>query len=109
MTAGDGATPAAADAREGRELTGWPWLTGGLLALVLGVLWTAQGLDLVEDSIMSGVTAFAVVGPVLAVAGVALMVVGVRVRARSKQPAGTPPVNSAEEAAGFPDPDGPAI
>ena len=99
MTAGDGATAAAADAREGRELKGWPWLTGGLLALVIGVLWTAQGLDLVQDSIMSGVTAFAVVGPVLAVAGVVLMVVGVRVRARSKQAVGTPPANGPDDPA----------
>ena len=80
MTAGDGGGP-------GTRLPGWPWLTGGLLALVLGVLWTAQGLDLVEDSIMSGVTVFAVVGPVVAVAGLALMVLGVRIRARGKQQA----------------------
>ncbi|ROP33224.1 hypothetical protein [Couchioplanes caeruleus] len=66
-------------------MKGWLWLTGGLLALVLGVLWTAQGLDLVHDSVLSGVTAMAVAGPVVAVAGVALMVTGVRVRARFKQ------------------------
>ena len=102
MTAGDGATG------EGRDLTGWPWLTAGLLALVLGVLWTAQGPDLVKDSIMSGVTAFAVVGPVLAVAGVALMVLGVRVRARSKRPVGQPPADGTQGQAG-PGPDSPAL
>ncbi|BCJ55643.1 hypothetical protein Asp14428_71180 [Actinoplanes sp. NBRC 14428] len=73
--------PAAEDV----PLRGWPWMTGGMLALVLGVLWTAQGLDLIEDSVMSGVTAFAVAGPVLAVAGLALMVTGVRVRAAFKR------------------------
>ena len=108
MTAGDGATPAAPAAGEGRALTGWPWLTVGLLALVLGILWTAQGLDLVRDSIMSGVTAFAVVGPVVALAGLALIVMGVRIRARSKQQAGAAAVGGSDGQAGFPGPGGPA-
>ncbi|AGZ44502.1 hypothetical protein [Actinoplanes friuliensis] len=66
-------------------MKGWPWLTGGALALVIGVLWTAQGFDLLGGSVMSGVTIWAVIGPVVAVAGLALIVVGVRARARSKQ------------------------
>ena len=65
-------------------MKGWPWLTGGLLALVLGVLWTAQGLDLVGGSSMSGVTIWAIIGPIVAVAGLVLIVLGVRIRARSK-------------------------
>ncbi|GGQ54060.1 hypothetical protein [Couchioplanes azureus] len=83
----DGAGPReqGAAAGDGVPLTGWLWLTGGLLGLVLGVLWTAQGLDLVHDSVLSGVSALAVLGPVVAVAGLALMVTGVRVRARFKQ------------------------
>ena len=35
----------------------------GLLGVVLGVLWTAQGLDLLGGSVMSGVTIWAVIGP----------------------------------------------
>jgi hypothetical protein len=66
-------------------MKGWPWLTLGALAVVLGVLWTAQGLDLVGGSVMSGVTIWAVIGPVVAVAGLVLIVLGVRVRARSKR------------------------
>ena len=106
MTAGDGGSPGPGQDRagEGKPLHGWPWLTGGLLALVLGALWTAQGLDLVDDSIMSGVTVFAVIGPVVAVTGVALMVLGVRIRARSKQAA-----PAAGGPADFPGPDSPAI
>jgi len=65
-------------------MKGWPWLTAGLLALVLGVLWTAQGLDLVGGSSMSGVTIWAIIGPIVAVAGLVLIVLGVRIRARSK-------------------------
>lgn len=67
-------------------MKGWLWLTLGLLGVVLGGLWTAQGLDLLGGSAMSGVTLWAVVGPVVAIAGLVSIVVGVRVRARGKQP-----------------------
>jgi uncharacterized membrane protein len=66
-------------------MKGWPWLTVGLLAVVLGVLWTAQGLDLLGGSVMSGVTIWAIIGPIVAVVGLVLIVLGVRIRARSKQ------------------------
>jgi len=66
-------------------MKGWLWLTLGLLGVVLGVLWTAQGLDLLGGSVMSGVTIWAVIGPIVAVAGLVLIVLGVRVRARSKR------------------------
>jgi hypothetical protein len=61
---------------------GWPWLTAGLLAVVLGALWTLQGLDVLGGSVMSGVSAWAVIGPIVAVAGLGLIVVGVRRRGR---------------------------
>ena len=61
----------------------WPWLTGGLLAVVLGTLWTLQGLDLLGGSVMSGVTIWAIIGPIVAVAGLALIVIGVRKRGSS--------------------------
>jgi len=60
----------------------WPWLTGGLLALVLGALWTLQGLDLVGGSAMSGVTMWAIIGPIVAIAGLILIIIGVRKRGR---------------------------
>jgi len=66
-------------------MKGWPWLTLGLLGVVLGALWTAQGLDLVGGSAMSGVQTWAIIGPIVAVTGLALIVLGVRIRARNKQ------------------------
>jgi hypothetical protein len=66
-------------------MKGWLWLTLGLLGVVLGVLWTAQGLDLLGGSVMSGVTIWAVIGPIVAVGGLVLIVLGVRARARGKQ------------------------
>ena len=38
----------------------------GVLAVVLGGLWTLQGLDVVEGSVMSGVSLWAVIGPIVA-------------------------------------------
>jgi tetrahydromethanopterin S-methyltransferase subunit C len=76
-------------AGEGVPMKGWPWLALGLLAVVLGVLWTAQGLDLIGGSVMSGVTIWAVIGPVVAVLGLVLIVLGVRIRARSKRQPGS--------------------
>lgn len=44
---------------------------GGLLVLV-GLVWTFQGLGVLGGSVMSGVTVWAVIGPVVALAGLAL-------------------------------------
>ena len=63
----------------------WLWLALGVLCVVLGGLWTAQGLDLVGGSAMSGVTLWAVVGPIVLIGGLVLIVLGVRVRSRDKQ------------------------
>ncbi|MGL5816752.1 MAG: hypothetical protein ACRCYR_04255 [Phycicoccus sp.] len=44
----------------------------GLVLVFFGVLWTLQGLGYVGGSFMSGSTFWAVVGPLVALAGVAL-------------------------------------
>ncbi len=67
------------------RLHGWLLMSLGVLALVLGALWTLQGLDILTDDRMSGVRIWAIVGPVAAVAGLALVVIGERVRARAKK------------------------
>ena len=66
------------------KLTGWTPMVVGVLFIVLGGLWTLQGLDVVGGSVMSGVQIWAIIGPVLAVAGLVLIVLGVRRRNRSK-------------------------
>lgn len=48
-------------------------LIGGLVLILVGVLWTLQGLGMVGGSAMSGVTMWAIVGPVVAVVGVYLI------------------------------------
>jgi hypothetical protein len=68
-------------------MKGWLPMVLGLLALILGGVWTLQGLDVLSDSKMSGVTAFAIIGPILALIGLVLIVVGMRIRNRSKRQA----------------------
>jgi hypothetical protein len=68
-------------------MKGWLPMVLGLLALVLGAVWTLQGLDVLDDSKMSGVHAFAIIGPILAFIGLVLIVVGMRLRNRSKRDA----------------------
>jgi hypothetical protein len=46
----------------------------GALLILMGVLWTLQGLGYVGGSPMTGVTLWAVVGPVVAVVGLLLAV-----------------------------------
>jgi hypothetical protein len=58
----------------------WVWMIVGLLAVATGVLWTLQGLNLVSGSAMSGQRAFVVIGPILALIGLALVVIGLRRR-----------------------------
>jgi membrane associated rhomboid family serine protease len=67
------------------KLTGWTPMVVGVLAVVLGGLWTLQGLDVVGGSVMSGVSAWAVIGPIVAGIGLILIVIGVRRRSRAKR------------------------
>jgi hypothetical protein len=56
-------------------------LTGvGVLLALVGVVWTLQGLGYIGGSAMSGVTVWAVVGPVVVIVGLAVTVVGTRGR-----------------------------
>ena len=64
-----------------RDMKALPLVLGGVM-VVVGLLWTLQGLGYVSGSPMTGVTFWAVVGPVVAVIGVALMVAGMRTRHR---------------------------
>jgi hypothetical protein len=52
----------------------------GCLIAVMGVIWTLQGLGYIGGSVMSGVTLWAVVGPVVALIGLAIAIWGLRRR-----------------------------
>jgi hypothetical protein len=54
----------------------------GMLITVAGIVFTLQGLDLLGGSVMSGVTFWAVAGPLIALAGIGLAAVGLLYRRR---------------------------
>jgi hypothetical protein len=53
-------------------------VTVGVLMVVVGAVWTFQGLGYLKGSPMTGVSLWAVVGPLVAGLGVALAIVGLR-------------------------------
>ncbi len=67
----------------------WLFLVIGLLAVLLGAVWTLQGLGVLgtEGQGMTGETMWAVIGPIVAVIGLVLAVAG----ARGLRKPGTPP------------------
>jgi hypothetical protein len=52
----------------------------GVLVTLAGIVFTLQGLDFLGGSVMSGVTFWAVAGPLIALAGIALAGVGLLYR-----------------------------
>jgi hypothetical protein len=52
----------------------------GVLLVLAGAVWTLQGLGYLPGSVMSGVTFWAVVGPVVALLGLVLAFRGLRRR-----------------------------
>jgi hypothetical protein len=58
----------------------------GALLVIAGVVWALQGLGYIGGSVMSGVTFWAVAGPLVALAGLAMAAVGVRRRSPGSRP-----------------------
>ena len=56
----------------------------GLAGALAGLVWTLQGLGYVGGSFMSGATVWAVIGPIVALAGLALIMLGLRSRRRAR-------------------------
>jgi len=52
----------------------------GVVMLLVGGLWTFQGLGYVGGSVMTGSDTWAIIGPIVAGLGVALVIVGVQRR-----------------------------
>ena len=55
-------------------------ITVGVIVALLGLLFTLQGLGVVGGSAMSGSTLWAVLGPIIAIVGIVLVVLGLRKR-----------------------------
>jgi hypothetical protein len=51
-----------------------------VVLILLGATWTLQGVGVIKGSFMTGVTLWAVIGPILILAGLATAIFGVRGR-----------------------------
>ncbi len=52
----------------------------GAVLILLGATWTLQGLGYIGGSVMSGVTLWAVIGPIVVLAGLVTALLGIRMR-----------------------------
>ena len=59
-------------------MKGWLLVVLGVVVAAVGTVWALQGLNVIGGSAMSGVTLWAVIGPIVFVVGVILLAVGVR-------------------------------
>lgn len=64
-------------------MRGWLSLTLGLLAVVIGAVWTVQGLGYVSGSLMTDERIWAVLGPLVSLAGLVVLWFGLRSRRRT--------------------------
>lgn len=66
--------------RRGEEILvrAWVFLVIGVLLLLIGVVWTLQGIGTLGGSVMTGVALWAVIGPVVGLVGLVLGWMGVR-------------------------------
>jgi hypothetical protein len=56
----------------------WLFGVGGIVLLLVGVLFALQGFNVIGGSAMSGNSTWAIIGPVVAIAGLILALIGVR-------------------------------
>jgi len=56
------------------------WIVIGVLAVLAGVVWTLQGLNIIRGTDMSDDSTWAIVGPIVAVVGMLVFLFGVRRR-----------------------------
>jgi hypothetical protein len=54
----------------------------GALVALTGAVWTLQGLGYISGSFMTGATLWAIIGPVVLLAGLAIVFAGLRSRRR---------------------------
>ncbi|MET8230695.1 hypothetical protein ABZS77_08460 [Micromonospora sp. NPDC005298] len=63
-------------------MRGWLTLSLGLLAVVVGAVWTVQGLGYVSGSVMTDERIWTILGPIVALVGLVAIWFGLRSRRR---------------------------
>jgi hypothetical protein len=64
----------------------WGWLILGILGVLVGLVWTLQGLNVLRGSVMSGNPMWAIIGPVVGVVGLVLVGIGAGIIGRRRAP-----------------------
>ena len=64
-------------------MKGWLLLTLGLLAVIVGAVWTLQGVGYLGGSVMTGNRLWAVIGPIVVLLGLLSLGLGLRRRRRT--------------------------
>lgn len=60
----------------------WPFLVPGIILSGVGLVWTLQGLDVLRGSAMSGSPMWAIIGPIVLLAGLVLIGIAIARRRR---------------------------
>ena len=58
------------------------WVVVGVVLVLLGLLWTLQGIGVIEGSSMSGTTTWSIIGPIVLLVGGFVVAAGIRGRRR---------------------------
>jgi hypothetical protein len=61
----------------------WPFLVPGVILAAVGLIWTLQGVGLLQGSVMTGSSLWATIGPIVLIAGLVLIGIGITRRRRS--------------------------
>ncbi|MDR7184254.1 hypothetical protein J2X85_001277 [Microbacterium trichothecenolyticum] len=60
----------------------WPFLVPGVILAAVGLVWTLQGVGVLQGSAMTGSTLWATIGPIVLVVGLVLIGIGIARRRR---------------------------
>ena len=63
----------------------WPYLVPGVILVLLGLVWTLQGFNVLGGSAMSGSPTWATIGPIVLVVGLVLVVISIVVARRRRR------------------------
>lgn len=64
----------------------WPYLVPGVVLAAIGLVWTLQGFNVLQGSVMSGSSLWAIIGPIVLVVGVILIVIAIVIASRRRGP-----------------------
>jgi len=62
----------------------WPFLVPGVILGAVGLVWTLQGVGVLQGSAMSGSSLWAIIGPIVLVIGLVLIWIGIARRRRAR-------------------------